>query len=90
MTVSHSIRNYLRTIPGTGRWHPLVTEQSPHRAYIGLGTERRHEPIKQAVGSRIGAGLKIASATILNRIDWGALLIGKGSERVLRRIDQAV
>src|ERR1700730_17536176 len=42
---------------------------------LALGTERRHKPIKQAVASRIGAGVKIGSAAIL---------------RVLRRIDQAV
>jgi hypothetical protein len=24
-------------ISGTARWHPLVTGQSPHRAYIGFG-----------------------------------------------------
>ena len=55
-----------------------------------MGTERRHEPNKQAVASRIRARVKIGNAAILNRIDWGALFIAKRSESVLQRIDKAI
>jgi hypothetical protein len=58
----------------------LLTEQSPHQVYIGFGRRaRRHKPIKQAIASRIGAGVKIGSAAILNGIDCGALFIGNGT-----------
>lgn len=56
-----------------------------------MGTERRRKPIGQAVASQVGCDVKIDGAVILNRIvDWGAFFVGEGSQKVLRRIGQAV